>query len=95
MWFEKMTNNALKSFGLVALIMVVALLGNLLKQEKACADDEADPTIVTTRQGTVRGAAEDGLVVFKGIRYAAPPLGSLRWKPRMKTSCAGANGLGR
>lgn len=40
----------------------------------------ADPPLVETRQGVVQGVIEDGLVVFKGIPYAAPPVGPLRWK---------------
>ena len=35
---------------------------------------------VTTAQGEVRGIAADGLVEYKGIPYAAPPTGDLRWR---------------
>lgn len=31
--------------------------------------------------GLVKGTIEDGLAVFRGIPYAAPPLGDLRWRP--------------
>jgi para-nitrobenzyl esterase len=40
----------------------------------------ADGLTITTKQGQVRGAAADGIRTFKGIPYAAPPVGPLRWK---------------
>ncbi len=36
---------------------------------------------VNTRAGKVEGNYKDGLYVFKGIPYAAPPVGELRWMP--------------
>jgi len=33
-----------------------------------------------TAQGTIQGAIEGSLVVFRGVRYAAPPIGDLRFK---------------
>jgi para-nitrobenzyl esterase len=38
------------------------------------------PTPVKTTDGTVQGTFEDGLTVYKGIPFAAPPVGDLRWK---------------
>ena len=35
--------------------------------------------IVTSTHGQLRGNEEDGVVVFRGIPYAAPPVGNLRW----------------
>lgn len=37
--------------------------------------------IVTTRFGQIRGIEEEGVLQFKGVPYAAPPVGELRWKP--------------
>jgi para-nitrobenzyl esterase len=37
--------------------------------------------IVSTRAGKVRGMAADGVLTFKGIRYAAPPIDALRFAP--------------
>ena len=35
---------------------------------------------VMTKQGCVQGDIVDGVSVFKGIPFAAPPIGNLRWK---------------
>ena len=41
----------------------------------------SDQTQVVTSMGVVRGTVHDGVREFKGIPYAAPPTGELRWKP--------------
>lgn len=38
------------------------------------------PAPVKTQNGLVQGMLEDGLAVYKGIPFAAPPTGDLRWK---------------
>lgn len=39
-----------------------------------------EQTIVEVEGGTIQGTREDSLLVFKGIPFAAPPIGDLRWK---------------
>lgn len=41
----------------------------------------ATKPIVRTRFGTLEGLALDGLFIFRGIPYAAPPVGPRRWMP--------------
>src|SRR4030043_598495 len=38
-------------------------------------------TVVSTKAGKVEGTFENGLYVFRGIPYAAPPVGARRWMP--------------
>ncbi len=41
----------------------------------------APPPIVETTSGKVSGASDAGVRVFKGLPYAAPPIGPARWTP--------------
>ncbi len=38
------------------------------------------PKPVRTQAGSVQGMTEDGITVYKGIPFAAPPIGDLRWR---------------
>ena len=58
--------------------------------------DPIDPSLaadeVLTDQGVYRGAMEGNLRVFRGLRYAAPPVGNLRFKaPAAPASFAGTS----
>src|SRR4026209_1848930 len=42
---------------------------------------QSSPSIVKIDRGELQGALADGVVSFKGIPFAAPPVGELRWRP--------------
>src|SRR5437868_1584172 len=69
----------LKMFCLAAFALLGACSTTSPSDTAAC--QAAGPDIVCTSQGAVRGVAENGTLAFKGIPYAKPPVGPLRWQP--------------
>ena len=39
------------------------------------------PPVVRVDTGQLQGVVDDGVVAYKGIPFAAPPVGDLRWRP--------------
>lgn len=71
--------------GVRVLLCTAALL--LVGQSQAAAQGVpvqlppiAGARLVRTEQGLVQGAVSGDVLTFKGIPYAAPPIGDLRWK---------------
>lgn len=45
------------------------------------SSEEATTARVTVDTGVLQGSLQDGVMSFKGIPFAAPPVGNLRWRP--------------
>src|SRR5438552_6381507 len=67
------------SKAILLLAMMAAWLRHLgVEPARAQAEQHL---FVTTAQGQVYGLVQAGIAAFKGIPYAAPPIGELRWRP--------------
>ena len=66
-------------FLLLALVSPTAIAE--VPREKVPIELPAPITQIQTDQGTILGNRRGNSVLFKGIPYARPPIGPLRWKP--------------
>ena len=72
----------------IVFIAVILLAGAVISgcgSDVSRPESESDAEVVYTSNGPVRGRIENGGVhVFKGVRYGAPPVGKLRFKPPVR-----------
>ena len=71
-----MTGSRVTTLVLCALAAVAAATGG-----QTAALSQAPPVVVRVDGGELQGEAGDDVVSFKGIPFAAPPVGDLRWRP--------------
>ena len=64
----------MKSFRNIVILMLLAFsLG-------AIAQSKPEIPVVDTKYGKLQGTEHSGVKIFKGVPYATPPVGELRWK---------------
>jgi para-nitrobenzyl esterase len=64
----------------VAWVLVYPVAG-LAVINVAAAAPQTPPAVVRVDTGELQGVVDDGVVSYKGIPFAAPPVGDLRWRP--------------
>lgn len=67
--------------GLKRIVAGMVMVGLLAMGPPDTRAGESGNPEVTVEGGTLAGTRADDLNVFRGIRYAAPPVGGLRWRP--------------
>jgi para-nitrobenzyl esterase len=66
---------------LSALVLFVAPTAALAQPPQVpVAPPPLSGPVIKVEQGDVQGFAKDGVVVFRGLPYSAPPVGDLRWR---------------
>lgn len=61
----------------IAILLLIMLFGSMAFTQ---SNNTTDAPRVKTMNGILEGIAESGVRIFKGIPFAAPPVGNLRWR---------------
>jgi para-nitrobenzyl esterase len=64
----------------------ISILIAMFVMFSAKPDFAQQPTPITVESGLLQGTSEDGLTVYRGVPFAAPPVGDLRWRAPLPAS---------
>ncbi|MBN1408987.1 MAG: carboxylesterase family protein [Calditrichaceae bacterium] len=59
---------------------ILILIAMIVLFASGCNNMQKQPSLVKVEGGMIQGTVDSGLTVFKGIPFAAPPVGDLRWR---------------
>ncbi len=62
-------------------LLTAILISSATAQEASKIKPAETPAVVKIDSGQLQGVEADGVISFKGIPFAAPPVGELRWRP--------------
>src|SRR2546426_1611004 len=66
-------------------LLAATLISSASAQEANKRKPEQASAVVKVDSGQLQGVEADGVISFKGIPFAAPPVGELRWRPPQPT----------
>jgi para-nitrobenzyl esterase len=67
--------------GVQATIWLSCALAGLVATTAERLAAQSQPAVVRVEGGELQGVVTDGVASFKGVPFAAPPVGDLRWRP--------------
>jgi para-nitrobenzyl esterase len=76
----------LPSLALVLLLVVPGLATAEVASPIAAPSGHADDPVVNTPNGSVRGIVDGIAIEWRGVPYAAAPIGDRRWRPPAPSS---------